>query len=120
MTNDEKPADGLSASNAGLGEEALIILRELVDEVGLDPGDREKYYDIRKYAGHLPTCRKPRGDQACECGWSSVRCNLDVLFDELEGYDNRAAIDMARLLLKQVVPNVKLTGLPLHRKGKEQ
>lgn len=49
----------------------------------ITPDDRKRYYDFEKYADHLPTCKQPRGDQCCECGYSAVRTNLSDLLDEL-------------------------------------
>lgn len=95
----ENTADGArSALSAGLGDEALKILAELVESIEIKAGERERY-NFERYARHTPGCKRPRGDQCCECGYSQTRFNLDCLLDECEGYQNQAPIDMARNLL---------------------
>lgn len=88
-------------NNYGLGAEAMTVLRDLVDSIAIVPGERLKYYNFEKFAGHHDSCKRPRGDQACQCGFSTVRWNLEALLDECEGYGGRAAIDKARALLKR-------------------
>jgi len=54
------------------------------------------HLDFEKYSRHLDGCPRPRGDQSCGCGYSSMRAGLDAHLDECMGYHDNAAIDKAR------------------------
>ncbi len=82
-------------------EETLNILQILVESIQINPEDLKQYYDLNRYMHHDETCSRPRGDQACECGMSSVRFNFETLLDECTGYHGQAPIDRAKEILKR-------------------
>lgn len=86
--------------SSGLCDEAIKLLAELVEAIHIKPEDRTGY-DLRPYANHAPDCKRPQGDQCCQCGYSQVRFNLGCILDECEGYQGRAPIDRACELLKR-------------------
>lgn len=84
------------------GEMMREALRDLVEDIECDPANRQRYYGFERYADHLPSCPKPRGDQGCQCGYAAVRVNLRMLLEACEGYEGRAPIDKARAALAPI------------------
>jgi len=68
--------------NASLERDAAR-LRETLREVAINPARREQYYSLR-YIKHDSSCRRPRGDQMCQCGASQAYTNIDNELDAAE------------------------------------
>jgi len=75
------------------------LLTDLVACVGMSLEDRQRHFDFERYSAHAGFCRRPRGDQSCQCGYSSMRAGLEAHLDECTGYQGTAAIDKARAFL---------------------
>lgn len=87
------------APQGGVTPQMRELLEDLVTCVGISLEERQRHFDFEKYSAHAGFCRRPRGDQSCQCGYSAMRASLDAHLDECTGYQGTAAIDKARAFL---------------------